>query len=356
MTNNQKKVVVAMSGGVDSSVSAALLNQQGYEVTGVFMRLWKDKKQKFPSEAERRAKTIADYLKIKFKPIDFQKEFQQKVVKRFLAEYQQGVTPNPCVFCNEEIKFGLLLKAAQKLGADYLATGHYVRVKQTAAGYKLLKSQDSQKDQTYFLWRLSQKQLSRVLFPVGDQTKERTRELAEEFKLPSFSGSAARLVKESQEICFITQGINEFLARFLKPKRGVVVDLSGKKLGEHQGLVFYTFGQRKGIGLSGGPYFVKAKDFKNNQLIVTKNENDLYQKELEVKDTNWLSGVEPEKPFTASVKIRYRQEPVLAKMIPGKKCRILFSKPQRAVTPGQSAVFYKGEELLGGGIIKIVQT
>jgi len=343
-----KKVMVAMSGGVDSSVAAALLKRQGFQVMGVFMRFWFSSAKNKPVarwnrccslEAEQRARAVARVIGIPFYVFNFEKEFKKRIVDRFLAEHKAGLTPNPCVYCNKEIKFGLFLEKSLALGAQYIATGHYVR----RQGTKILRGTDSEKDQSYFLWRLSQQQLSHVLFPVGGYKKPQVRALAKKFKLPVAE------TPESQEICFVPDTINEFLQSYFKPKKGKIINAAGKVLGEHQGLVFYTIGQRKGIMVPQGPYWVKDKDFKKNVLIVTKNEKDLLKKELFFNNANWLSGKPPKFPLKATAKIRYRAK--LTPAIVYKNQRAVFGHPQRAVTPGQSIVFYRGQELLGGGVI-----
>jgi tRNA-specific 2-thiouridylase len=298
-----KKVIVAMSGGVDSSVSAALLKRAGFDVEGVFLRLFHSAKF---TEAAKRAKKVAQILKIPFRILDLQKQFKKKIINCFLKESEAGLTPNPCVVCNKEIKFGFLLK----LGADLVATGHYARLKNG----RLFRAKDKNKDQSYFLWKLGQRQLRRVLFPLGNYTKDEVRKLAKKFKLPIFGAA------ESQDICFKI------------PSR----------------LTFYTIGQRKGIGLSNGPFWVFGRDAKKN-LILTKNEKDLYKKELFFKKANWLAGKSPKFPLKVKAKIRYRSK--LASAVVYKNNRVVFSRPQRAITPGQSIVFYKNQELLGGGII-----
>jgi len=331
-----------MSGGLDSSVAAALLKRAGFNLVGVFLRL-----ADLPNfkEGEKRAKKVAKILKIPFLFLDLKKEFKKRIINYFLEGYKRGVTPNPCVVCNKEIKFGLFLKRAFKLDADYLATGHYVRLRQR----KLLKAKDKEKDQSYFLWMLTQKELKRILFPIGNYTREEVRNLAKELGLPSLLTTS-----KSVEICFIPKTIEGFLRDHLKTKIGQILDVKGKILAEHQGLPFYTIGQRKRIGLSGGPYWVLGKDFKKNILIVSKNEKDLYKKELIIKNINWISGKEPRLPLKAMIKIRYRHHLALAvirKNLKPATYNLRFSRPQRAITPGQSAVFYKGSELLGGGII-----
>ena len=346
MEKKNKKVVVAMSGGVDSAVAAALLKRAGFEVVGVFIKFWAEKDKSgciknrcCSPESERRARLTAEKLKIPFYVLNFEKEFKKKVVDYFLKNSKIGLTPNPCVVCNKEIKFGLLFKKAISLNADYIATGHYARLKDG----KLLKAKDKNKDQSYFLWKLNQKVLKKTLFPIGDYLKPEIRSLAKKFRLP------VNGLPESQEICFIQTSISDFLIKHLKLKPGQIVDSKAKVLGGHQGLAFYTIGQRKGIGLAGGPYYVLDKDMKKNNLIVTRNEKDLYKKEMSFRKASWILGQEPKLPLKVMAKIRYRHKPGSAIL---KKDKVIFSNPQRAVTPGQSVVFYKGQELLGGAIIE----
>jgi tRNA-specific 2-thiouridylase len=370
----RNKVVVAMSGGVDSSVAAALLEKQDYDVIGIFLRFWKGpgagENRCCSTESEKRARKVAKILKIPFYVFNFEKEFKKRIVDYFLDEYKKGITPNPCVVCNKEIKFGLLLEKALALDADYIATGHYARTNldwknltKNPPGekvkFRLFRGKDKNKDQSYFLWMLNQKQLSRILFPIGDYTREEVEKLAKKFKLPVLKA------RKSVEICFIRTTINDFLKKYLKAKPGQIVDIQGKALGKHDGLYFYTIGQRKGLGLVGGPAFAKAtagkpyyvldKDLKKNLLIVTKNEKDLLKKELICKNVNWISGKEPKLPLKIKAKIRYRHQPTTAtitKILNSKFYILKFARPQRAITSGQSVVFYKGQEVLGGGIIK----
>lgn len=336
-----KKIIVALSGGVDSSVAAALLKKAGFNVFGVFARL-NDLEQS--KKSEKRARRISRILKIPFSVWNFKKEFKKRIVDNFLREYKNGITPNPCVICNKEIKFGLLLEKALKLGADFVATGHYARRRND----KLLKGKDKEKDQSYFLWKLNQGQLKHILFPVGGYTRGEVEKMAEKLKLP-FKG-----VKKSQEICFIPTATEDFLRKYIKLKSGSIINKKGKIFGGHQGLWFYTIGQRKGVGLAGGPYYVLDKNFKKNLLIVTKNEKELFKKELIVRDVSWISGKEPKLPLKVAAKIRYRQKSASATIIKHFRSKVYglkFKVAQRAVTPGQSAVFYKNQELFGGGII-----
>jgi tRNA-specific 2-thiouridylase len=307
---------------------------------------------------------VAKILKIPFYVFDFSKEFKEKIVDYFLEGYKKGITPNPCVVCNKEIKFGLLLEKALSLDADYVATGHYARKKEirenscpNSCKFTILRAKDKNKDQSYFLWMLNQEQLKRILFPIGDYTREEVENLARKFKLPVLG------IKKSVEICFIQTTVNDFLKKYLKERPGKIVDPKGKILGEHRGLWFYTIGQRKGIGLSGGPWWVLDKDLKKNFLIVTRNEKDLLKKELICKNVNWISGKEPKLPIKVKVKIRNKADFANATIhstfshlrkcasIKNKIYKVIFEEPQRAITPGQSAVFYKDEEVLGGGII-----
>ncbi len=358
-SRKNEKVVIAMSGGIDSSVAAALLKRAGFNVISVFMKFWSEPEKNglvgasnrcCSPEAEIRARKVAKILKIPFYVFNFSKEFKKRIVDYFLEGYKKGITPNPCVVCNKEIKFGILLEKILKLDANFLATGHYARKVQDPKSkiQKLLRAKDKNKDQSYFLWMLNQNQLKRILFPIGNYTRKEVENLAKKFKLPVLRA------RKSVEICFVETTINDFLKKYLKEKPGKIVDKKGKILGEHKGLWFYTIGQRKGIKLSGGPYWVLDKDLKKNLLIVTKNEKDLYKKELICKNVNWISGIEPTLPLKVKAKIRYRHKPALAIINRTSKPKVYslkFKVAQRAITPGQSVVFYKGERVLGGGII-----
>jgi len=348
-----KKIVVAMSGGVDSSVSAALLKQTGFNVVGVMMKFWKEgsdgKNRCCSIESEKLARLVAKKIGIPFYVINAEREFKKKVVDYFIKEYKSGNTPNPCVVCNKEIKFGLLIDKALKMGADYVATGHYARILGGSANKLfLLKGRDIEKDQSYFLWQLNQKQLSKVLFPVGGYTKTQVRELAKKLDLPTAE------TPESQEVCFVQDTTNNFLKKYLKAKPGNIVDGNGKLVGKHFGLCFYTIGQRKGLELPQGPWFVVAKDFKKNILIVSKNKKDLLSKDLIANNVSWISGKEPKLPIKIKARIRYRAKEAGATVykLRGKNYKLVFDKPQQAITSGQSAVFFSGQQLLGGCIIK----
>jgi tRNA-uridine 2-sulfurtransferase len=335
-----KKVIIGLSGGRDSAVAAALLKKADFKVVGIFMRLGNTSVFK---QGEKRARQIASFLKIDYKCLDLRKEFEQEIIKPFIEEHKQGKTPNPCVVCNKEIKFDVLFKKMKEFQADFMATGHYARIK----NQKLLKAKDSHKDQSYFLWQLTPKLLSKTLFPLAGYTKTEVSRLAKDFNLPLGD------VSDSQEICFIESSLANFFRIHLKPKAGKILDSKGKVIGEHKGLWQYTLGQRKGIGFSGGPYYVVNKDIKKNALIVSKNERELYQKELIAKDVNWIVGDELKFPLKAKARIRYHGNLCSAVIdrYKGDKVKIVFAKPQRAVTPGQSVVFYDKQELLGGGTI-----
>lgn len=340
----KQKVLVAMSGGVDSSVTAALLKRSGFDVQGVFLRLVDLPNFK---QGEKGAKQISKNFKIPFFVLDLRKEFKKEVIDYFLKEYQNGQTPNPCVICNEKMKLGFLLKKALSLGFDFLATGHYVQKKENGVS-RLFEADDENKDQSYFLWRLTQRQLKYLIFPLGNYTKIEVKKMAKKFKISRF------IKGESQDICFVDSSINDFFKKNIKLKPGLIIDNRGRTIGQHQGLYFYTLGQRKGLKIGGTskPLYVVDKNVKKNILIVSQNSKDLDKNELICEKVNWISGKKPKMPLRVKVKIRYRHKPALAVIKPhGSAIKLVFDKPQRAITPGQSAVFYKGKELLGGGII-----
>ena len=353
----KKRVVLGMSGGVDSSVAAILLKEQGYEVIGVFMKNWDEEDENGVCMADEDYKdvvSVAEQLGIPYYSINFVKEYWERVFEYFLSEYRLARTPNPDVMCNKEIKFKAFLEYAEKLGADYIATGHYARLIEDKDGKKvMLKGIDDNKDQTYFLSGLTQKQLEKVLFPLGDYKKSEIREIAQKYDLKTANK------KDSTGICFIGErNFNEFLSKYIPAQKGDIVDINGKKLGVHNGLMYYTIGQRKGIGLgnskdgTGEPYFVVDKKLETNELVVAQGDDKLlYSKGLIANNFNFINSIKF--PFECGVKFRYRQKDVKAVIskINDEEYRIDFEEPQRAVTLGQVAVIYNGDICLGGGII-----
>jgi len=341
------KVVVAMSGGVDSSVAAALLKEKGYDVIGVTMQLWPDNGRSdgcCSLSAVEDARRVAAQLKIPYYVLNFRDIFKKHVINNFISEYNRGRTPNPCVVCNERIKFDALLKKAKALGARYLATGHYARIVKERGGYSLKKGRDPEKDQSYFLYPLSQKALSMTLFPLGDMTKSEVRDIARSL------GLKVADKKESQEICFV-EGSYKGL---FNPKEGDIVDRSGKLVGKHKGYQLYTVGQRRGLGISGEkPSYVVKIDPKRNKITVG-NKGDVYGDDLLAGKLNLFNTGLISRPITVKARIRYKSPAAEAKLMPLNKgkLRVMFKSPQFAITPGQSIVFYKGNKVLGGGIIE----
>lgn len=341
-----KRVTVAMSGGVDSSVAAALLKQEGYEVSGLYMEPGADIMSSNLETLER----TCQLLDIPLHKINLEKEFKQLVIDYFCQEYGRGRTPNPCVACNKYVKFGALLKEALGRGADYFATGHYARVEAAPEGYKLKKAVDITKDQSYFLYTLGQEQLKHLVLPLGELTKERVRGIAEELNLPT-GGQ-----RDSQDVCFIPDNdYRAFVAKRIPQRGGEVVDINGRFLGKHRGLAGYTIGQRQGLGLtSEEPLYVLEIDAENNRIIVGSREQALHNI-LVARQLNWVSGQSPKEPMEVTAKIRYKAPEAAAEVYPvDDGVEVRFSEPQSAVAPGQSIVFYQGDELLGGGIIDAV--
>lgn len=344
-----------MSGGVDSSVAAALLVEQGYRVVGMMLRLWSEEGQEEQNrccapEAMEEARRIARQLGIPFYVVDARETFRQIVVQDFLDGYAGGRTPNPCIVCNRRVRWGFMLEQALAIGGEKIATGHYVRLRQAANGkMELLRANDLSKDQSYMLSGLNQEQLAHSMFPVGELTKVEVRQRAREM------GLEVAEKPDSQDLCFLGDAdYREFLARHVPEavKSGEIVDLHGEVVGRHQGLPFYTIGQRKGLGIyAAEPYYVVGRDMEKNQLVVGR-EDELGKNEMRVAKINWIVGEVPQEDFSAEVKIRYRATPARAKVIPeGEDARISFEAPLRDITPGQQAVFYQGEICLGGGII-----
>jgi len=359
LKTKKKRVIVGMSSGVDSSVAAALLKKQGYDVVGVFMHFWKEpasdsliENKCCSLESLEDARKVCQILKIPLYTANAEKEFKKEVVDYFLKEYSEGRTPNPCVACNEHIKFNVLMKKMLEMEGDFIASGHYSVVKKTKDGYRIFQGKDKEKDQTYFLYNFNQKQLAKILFPVGDYKKTEIRKIAEKMKLPVFNKD------DSQGLCFTPEKYPEnFLRRNLKLKKGKILNTAGKVVGEHEGLPLYTIGQRRGINIGGdGPYYVVDKDLQKNILVVTNDEKDpaLVCGKMEVEKVNWITS-EPKLPLKILVKNRYRHPEVSAIIKAVKKgiYTVEFEEPQRAISPGQSAVFYtKKGEMIGGGRIK----
>jgi tRNA-specific 2-thiouridylase len=343
----KSKVAVALSGGVDSSVAALLLKEADYEVMGTHILLWDSTDHEYQAH---RAEDICRVLDIPYHQVNLQKEFKSSVVDYFCQEYQEGHTPNPCVACNQHIKFGLLLDKALSLGADYLATGHYARAEHTSDGYHLLKARDARKDQSYFLYTLTQERLGHVLFPLGEHSKDEVKRMAKQAWMPAATRS-------SQDICFISQkNYGVFLSQRLSSTPGDIVDTQRRKLGRHRGIAFYTIGQRHGLGLaSGKPLYIIRIEAENNKIVLG-NEEELYSRKFTARKLNWISGKAPRQPITVTAKIRYKSKETEATVFPGNDpVDVHFAKPQKAVTPGQAVVFYNVDEVLGGGIIESTQ-
>jgi tRNA (5-methylaminomethyl-2-thiouridylate)-methyltransferase len=349
------RVVVGMSGGVDSAVSALLLKQQGYEVLGLFMKNWEDDDQDDYCPAKQDffdVLAVAEKIGIEVEGVNFAKEYKERVFSLFLQEYQAGRTPNPDVLCNSEIKFKAFLDHALALGADYIATGHYAGVRERHGKFELLKAEDGTKDQSYFLYRLNQHQLSKTLFPLAKLYKREVRKIAED------AGLAVAKKKDSTGICFIGERpFREFLNRYLPRSPGDMVTPEGKVVGRHEGLMYYTLGQRQGLGIGGQgePWFVAGKDMAKNVLTVVQGHDHplLFKGKLSAQDLSWVSGEAPHPHWVYAAKTRYRQAdaPCVVTRVDAASCDIDFAQPQWAVTPGQSVVVYDSNVCLGGGII-----
>lgn len=353
----ETRVVVGMSGGVDSSVAAWLLKQQGYDVVGVFMKNWDDTDELghcTATEDFEDVTRVCDQIGIPYYSVNFEREYMERVFEYFLDEYRRGRTPNPDVMCNREIKFKELLDAALDLGADYLATGHYAQVQRKGDFFELARGADPGKDQTYFLHQLGQYPLSKTMFPIGHMQKSHVRELA------LAAGLATAKKKDSTGICFIGErNFREFLSQYLPAQEGEIQTPEGEVKGMHMGLMYYTMGQRQGLGIGGSgtgqPWFVVGKDLAKNILYVAQGHDHpmLYSKELIASGLHFISGEPREFPFECTAKFRYRQadQQVTVHALPNNGCRVRFTHPQRAITPGQSVVFYDGDVCLGGAVI-----
>ena len=359
--NSQKKVIVEMSGGVDSSVSAYLLQQQGYQVAGLFMKNWEeDDNDEYCSAAAdlADAQAVCDKLGIELHTVNFAAEYWDNVFELFLQEYRAGRTPNPDILCNKEIKFKAFLEfAAEDLGADYIATGHYVRRRDIDGTTQLLRGVDANKDQSYFLYTLSYQQVAQSLFPVGELEKPEVRRIAAQLDL------ATAKKKDSTGICFIGERkFRDFLGRYLPAQPGKIITVDGQTIGEHQGLMYHTLGQRKGLGIGGTkdgneePWYVVDKDVANNVLVVAQGHDHprLFSNGLIAQQLHWVDRRPLTTELRCTVKTRYRQADIPCRVIPLDDTRIevRFDQPVAAVTPGQSAVFYQDEVCLGGGIIE----
>ncbi|MGF6949198.1 tRNA-specific 2-thiouridylase [Neobacillus sp. B4I6] len=352
------RVVVGMSGGVDSSVAALLLKEQGYDVIGIFMKNWDDTDEFgvcTATEDYEDVIRVCNQLNIPYYSVNFEKQYWDKVFTYFLEEYKSGRTPNPDVICNKEIKFKAFLDYAMSLGADYVATGHYARVVRENGKVHMLRGKDENKDQTYFLNQLTQEQLSKVLFPIGEMEKPKVRKIAAEANLATASK------KDSTGICFIGErNFKEFLSGYLPAQKGNMETFDGKVVGHHDGLMYYTIGQRHGLGIGGNgdPWFVIGKDIERNVLYVGQgfHHEMLYSDSIIADDVSWISkGAIPD-TFVCTAKFRYRQQDnkVTVERLDDSNVKVTFHEPIRAITPGQAVVFYQGEECLGGGIINQV--
>ena len=355
------KVIVAMSGGVDSSVAALLLHRQGYDVVGVTMRLWSEERDDVPETSKRccsvedveDARRVCHAIGVPHYFVNFEKEFQSHVIDYFVQEYDRGRTPHPCLACNDKIKFDFLLRRAMFLDADYIATGHYGRVRKNEEGrYELLKGVDASKDQSYVLFTLGQNELSRLLLPVGEYPKEEIRRVAAD------SGLLVADKPDSQEICFIpNNNYREFVSERVRPRPGNLINVDGEVLGTHPGIQFFTIGQRRGLGLNGNterPLYVTRIDSESNEVVLGNSE-DLFRTRLWASRVNYISGDPPSDMTEVTAKIRYKASEASASVIPLDEdwAEISFDEPQRAVTPGQAVVFYSGDKILGGGYIEL---
>ncbi len=353
---DEKKALIAMSGGVDSSMAAKLMLDRGFSCVGCTMKLYdggdegKEEKTCCSLNDVNDARRVCARLKILHYVTDYREDFRKEVIDRFVRFYEQGMTPNPCVDCNNKLKFGTLFAKADELSCRYIVTGHYARISEENGIFRLQKAKDLTKDQSYFLYGIPQEKLSRILFPLGEYTKPEIRALADE------AGFVNAAKYDSQDICFVPEGdyakvIREYTEKDYPP--GDFIDKEGKRLGEHKGIICYTIGQRRGLGVPGADRYYVSEIRPEENTVVLGDNASLFTRDLTVKDINWIEGKAPSGDFRCSVRIRYRhkEQPASVSLLSGTEARVTFDEPQRAITRGQSAVFYDGNYVLGGGII-----
>ncbi len=333
---------MALSGGADSAVAAGLLQKAGFQVEGAFLKLADNENTE---KGELAAKKVAQKLKFSLRVFDFRSHFLNLVIRPSLKIYKEGLTPNPCIFCNDRLKFGLFLQKAQEIDFSWVASGHYLRKSQDQSGFHLWRAKDGKKDQSYFLWPLDQDRLAHLLFPLGDYLYSEVKNLVKTWGLEKF------IRPTSQDLCFVKTEMKNFLQEKLGEKPGRILDLKGKFLGEHSGLWFHTLGQRKDLDLARGPFYVVGKDIKQNHLLVSSEKEDLMKNKFFIKEVNWIQREKPSFPFKGKIKIRSQSQPLPGEITPESSSLFSCRSSQEAVTPGQSAVFYQGEEMVGGGII-----
>jgi len=353
----KEKIIVGMSGGVDSAVASAILKEQGFEVEGLFMKNWEDDSEFCSAEKDYKdALQVCDELDIPLRSVNFSNQYWDRVFKQFLKEYEKGRTPNPDILCNTEIKFKEFYNYALQLGADRIATGHYVQTKKLENNVQLLKGLDDNKDQSYFLHALNQKQISSALFPIGNLKKKEVRSHANKLSFNNFNK------KDSVGICFIgKRDLTKFLSNYIPKKDGLIISDKGEKLGKHQGVMYYTIGQRKGLGIGGidksqhGPWYVASKDISNNELIVVQGHTHpaLYHTKLTASNIHWISGNPPTaKNLKAKIRYRGREKPCTIENLNDNMISVTFEEPCFAIAPGQSIVFYENNICLGGALIE----
>ncbi len=346
-----KKVIIGMSGGVDSSVAAYVLKNQGYEVIGVTLSLYREDSATGAADDQRDALSVCKKLGIQHIVVDRRKLFEETVIKDFISSYENGLTPNPCVLCNKAVKFSQMIKIADEIGAEFVATGHYCNIDCINGVYTLTRPKDKNKDQTYMLYKLTQSELSRILMPLADYTKEEIRGIAKQI------GLAVAERPDSQDICFVPDGdyvgfINRYTGK--NYPEGEYVSLDGKVLGKHKGIINYTIGQRKGLRIAlGKPAFVISKNAKENKVVISDDESLLFSDTVRLRDVNFISGELPKGDIRVKAKLRYRhnEAPAILSITGENEAVLVFDTPQRASAPGQSAVFYDGDILIGGGTI-----